>query len=705
MTAHRLRPAFPGHDRHRGAGDGVLAGVPIWRIDLMAPQYPEGLFLQIFHDRFTGDVDKINGLNHYIGMATIENAMFPEFAIMRYAFYLLIGWGLLAAAIGRRAALFTWLIGLFAFVIWAMWDMYAWGYKYGHDLDPRAAIKVEGMAYQPPLLRPQEAVELRCVVVARHRWLDPLRRDRHRLVVWFMEWRWPEERDRSPPDRCHAPPVVGPGLVLLPCLFASCGSRGPPAIDFGKAECAYCRMNVMDQQFASAIVTRQGRTYAFDSPECMVQHVAEGAIAEDQVAGGGCAITRIRARLIDATKAFYLRIPRPEEPHERQRGGLRQRPTAPPQQRIRAKLDWSARKAPAHRTMLRAPTVLPALLRLQRTRCACPGGAGRWHHHASPGHDRGLRYGAGACRHLPRGHHHHRTAGGAAGRRLAHDRWRRQGRGAGEGIACDHPGLRGARHRHQRHERQCRDQCISVTDILIIGNRVEACFFGIYLSSVARAMVSDNRVIGDATTQENRRANGIHLWKCSHVDVLRNTAMHHRDGIYLEFVTDSRVSYDTTAFNMRYGLHFMFSHRDSYTHNLFHDNGAGVAVMFTHEVTMTDNRFLRNRGASAYGLLLKEINDARIERNTFAENTVGILMDGCNRATVIDNLFDANGWAVKLFANSTATRFEGNHFSGNTFDMTTNGDLVMTTLTGQLLGPLPGLRPGPGRQRMCPTVR
>ena len=225
-------------------------------------------------------------------------------------------------------------------------------------------------------------------------------------------------------------------------------------------------------------------------------------------------------------------------------------------------------------------------------------------------------------------------------------------------------------------------KCISVSDIRIIGNRVEACFFGIYLSSVTRALVAENRVIGDRTLDESRRANGIHLWKCSHVDVLRNTAMHHRDGIYLEFVTDSRVSYDTSAYNARYGLHFMFSHRDSYTHNLFHDNGAGVAVMFTHEVTMTDNRFEHNRGASSYGLLLKEINDAHIERNTFADNTVGVLLDGCNRATVIDNLFDANGWAVKLFANSTATRFEGNHFSGNTFDMTTNGDLVMTTLTG-----------------------
>ena len=124
---------------------------PIWRIDLWAPQYPEGLLLQIFHNRFVGNVDQINGLNHYIGMATIHNEMFPEFKIMRYVIGILVAWGLGAALIGRLWALGSWLFGLFAFVIWAMWDMYSWGWNYGNNLDPKAAIQIEGMAYQPPL--------------------------------------------------------------------------------------------------------------------------------------------------------------------------------------------------------------------------------------------------------------------------------------------------------------------------------------------------------------------------------------------------------------------------------------------------------------------------------------------------------------------------------------------------------------------------
>lgn len=130
----------------------VLLFVPIWRIDLRAPQYPEGLAMQIHIDHFSGDVEKINGLNHYIGMAVIEDEMFPEFTYLPKLVIALAILGLIAAVWGKRGALLGWIIALALFGLWALYDMYKWGYSYGHDLDPRAAIKVEGMAYQPPLI-------------------------------------------------------------------------------------------------------------------------------------------------------------------------------------------------------------------------------------------------------------------------------------------------------------------------------------------------------------------------------------------------------------------------------------------------------------------------------------------------------------------------------------------------------------------------
>jgi len=290
---------------------GLLLVTPIWRIDLAAPQYPEGLALQIFHDRFTGDVGKINGLNHYIGMATIENEMFPEFEIMRYAFYLLIGWGLIAAAIGRRGAIFSWTMALFAYVIWAMWDMYAWGYRYGHDLDPHAAIKVEGMVYQPPLFGHKKLLNFDAWSLPDTGGWILFAVVSTACIIWFFEWRWPKKEPAEGTPHRPLPNELAATMAGIALLFtvSSCGTNGPPVIDLGKAECAFCRMNVMDPQFASAIVTKQGRTYTFDSPECMVQHVADGAIAEEQVAGWWVSDHAHPGTLIDATSAFYLHAP------------------------------------------------------------------------------------------------------------------------------------------------------------------------------------------------------------------------------------------------------------------------------------------------------------------------------------------------------------------------------------------------------------
>ncbi|MFN4149350.1 MAG: hypothetical protein ACK4IX_00255, partial [Candidatus Sericytochromatia bacterium] len=46
--------------------------LPLWKIDLIAPQYPEGLVLKLYANKIGGDVEIINGLNHYIGMATLH---------------------------------------------------------------------------------------------------------------------------------------------------------------------------------------------------------------------------------------------------------------------------------------------------------------------------------------------------------------------------------------------------------------------------------------------------------------------------------------------------------------------------------------------------------------------------------------------------------------------------------------------------------
>ena len=126
--------------------------VPMWRIELQAPQYPEGLVLQLFANKIGGDVAIINGLNHYIGMATLHDENFPEFKILPVGFGLFALVSLLLVFIGKRKGVKLFLITYVVFILSAAVDFYRWNYEYGHNLDPNAAIKVPGMAYQPPLL-------------------------------------------------------------------------------------------------------------------------------------------------------------------------------------------------------------------------------------------------------------------------------------------------------------------------------------------------------------------------------------------------------------------------------------------------------------------------------------------------------------------------------------------------------------------------
>jgi nitrous oxidase accessory protein len=219
------------------------------------------------------------------------------------------------------------------------------------------------------------------------------------------------------------------------------------------------------------------------------------------------------------------------------------------------------------------------------------------------------------------------------------------------------------------------------SDIKITDNTFENCFFGIYLSNSAHMWIERNTLTADAKA-EHQIGNGIHLWKCDHITIRHNRIEGHRDGIYFEFVTHSLISHNHSEGNMRYGLHFMFSNNDEYRHNVFVNNGAGVAVMYTKGVKMYHNRFDRNWGSSAYGLLLKDIRDSDIVANRFERNSVGIFMEGSSRNRFEENQFSENGYAIRLLASCDDNSFTRNNFRQNTFDMVTNGSLVLNAIHG-----------------------
>jgi nitrous oxidase accessory protein len=221
---------------------------------------------------------------------------------------------------------------------------------------------------------------------------------------------------------------------------------------------------------------------------------------------------------------------------------------------------------------------------------------------------------------------------------------------------------------------------VDCMNVRIENNIIQNAYFAIHVSNTAWAFIRNNRITGSPLS-EQLTGNGIHLWKSNHALIENNYIEGHRDGIYFEFVTFSFIRNNRSEKNIRYGLHFMFSNDDIYAKNIFRNNGAGVAVMYSKKVTMTGNHFEQNWGPSAYGILLKDITDSYIFQNSFYRNTVGIHMEGSSRIAIRNNSFDQNGWAVKVQASCEANDFLYNNFTGNTFDLGTNGSISLNNFS------------------------
>ncbi len=217
---------------------------------------------------------------------------------------------------------------------------------------------------------------------------------------------------------------------------------------------------------------------------------------------------------------------------------------------------------------------------------------------------------------------------------------------------------------------------VNSKNVIVDGNHITNAYFGIHASNSSHFTITNNIFFGLRKTEQTS-GNGIHLWKCDHALIENNNIQSHRDGIYFEFVTESLIRNNFSHDNIRYGLHFMFSHHNQFTNNTFSTNGAGIAVMYSHNVTMMYNRFEENSGDAAYGILLKEISDSKIQHNTFYKNTIALHLEGTTRIEICDNIFKENGWAAKVQASCSDNTFHHNNFFSNTFDVATNGTMVL----------------------------
>ncbi len=272
--------------------------VPIWRIDLSAPQYPEGLSMQIWHNHLSGDVDIINGLNHYIGMATLRNESFPEFQFLGYIIAFYIAVGLLTAWLGKRPFLLGYVILLLLGAAVALGDFYRWGYEYGHNLDPNAAIHVPGMSYQPPVIGFKNLLNFGAWSIPdTGGWIFILA---GMLIVGVYGYEAFFRKAKSVQTFGKVTAVVA-----AMWLVSGCTPESEP-IQYGKDNCYFCKMGMADTKFGAEIVTKKGKVYKFDDINCMLDYQKSGDIPPTDIALQLVTDFSQPETLIPAESAFFL---------------------------------------------------------------------------------------------------------------------------------------------------------------------------------------------------------------------------------------------------------------------------------------------------------------------------------------------------------------------------------------------------------------
>lgn len=235
---------------------------------------------------------------------------------------------------------------------------------------------------------------------------------------------------------------------------------------------------------------------------------------------------------------------------------------------------------------------------------------------------------------------------------------------------------------------------------VLVGNRFESVLHGIYFRNVKGGEIRDNRILGATggdrpqpfdvlsgeaapmdgaemcavgQLDENRRGNGIHLWKSSDVALTGNRVARTRDGIYFSFADSCRIRGNTVR-ETRYGLHYMYSDNNDFHGNTFTENAAGAALMYSGEIRASENDFAGNRGRRAYGMLLQSVDDSHFENNRFNGNTIGIYAENSQRNTLAKNRLTGNYIALRLGGSSTRNRFFENTFAQNLHIVESTGD-------------------------------
>ena len=199
---------------------------------------------------------------------------------------------------------------------------------------------------------------------------------------------------------------------------------------------------------------------------------------------------------------------------------------------------------------------------------------------------------------------------------------------------------------------------------IIEENELRDVLFGIYMFHAEDNQIINNKIAGRKQLDLGERGSGIHIWNSQRNTFIGNVITDARDGFYIQNASHLVIERNE-AFNLRYGLHYMYADSNAFVRNSFHDNVAGAAIMYSRGITMRHNVFSHNRGFASFGILFQDCHDMVADSNIITDNVVGMFFEATTDNLFRHNIIAQNDVALQMFQNSINNIFTENNFVDN----------------------------------------
>ncbi len=243
---------------------------------------------------------------------------------------------------------------------------------------------------------------------------------------------------------------------------------------------------------------------------------------------------------------------------------------------------------------------------------------------------------------------------------------RGEGRGSVIVVVADRCSIRDFVIEHSGGDLQAEDSglLLKSNGNVVAGNELHDVLYGIYLYHSHWNTIQGNTVRGRRELELGARGAGLHLWNSPNNTIEGNTISDARDGMYIQTSPGNNIRRNR-VFSVRYGLHYMNSDANKFEENIFSDNVAGAAIMYSRKVELRRNAFLRNRGFSSFGILFQDCDENVAEENFIIDNATGVFAEALRKSVFQRNVIAENDLALQIFSSCAQNLFVENNFVEN----------------------------------------